>query len=190
MCGCGHTCLSHRFIPDDMTFDDRDPSSVASDADTLSHIPSQFVTSALQQSTVRLTWDETDPRRLSTTMKKYSKEEALDADLRDYLASSSSDSEFEEGNIPKAIGNGNGTDVKVLTEEERLERYKVMQSTVWVSVGSLKTTSLLDHTRPTRSIVPVKMPLKVPFVWRNRLCLLLSRVVYVILLLNVFMMSC
>lgn len=111
-----------------MTFDDRDPSSVASDTDTLSHVPSQFVTSALQQSTVRLTWDETDPRRLSTTMKKYSKEEALDANLREYLASSSSDSEFEERDIPEAIGNGNGdTDVRMLTEEEKLERYKVRE---------------------------------------------------------------
>ena len=111
-----------------MTFDDRNPSSVASDADTLSHVPSQFVTSALQQSIVRLTWDETDPRRLSTTMKKYSREEALDADLREYLASSSSDSEFEEGDILDSIGNGNGdNDGKVLTEEERLERYKVRE---------------------------------------------------------------
>ena len=108
-----------------MTFDDQEPSSVASDADTLSHVPSQFITSALQQSTVRLTWDETDPRRLSSTMKKYSKEEALEADLRDLLASSS-ESEFEEGSIHEAVGNGSGeTDRKVLTEEERLERYKV-----------------------------------------------------------------
>ena len=32
---------------------------------------SSFITSALQQSTVHLTWDATDHRRVKTTMRKY-----------------------------------------------------------------------------------------------------------------------
>ena len=109
--------VSCRFIPDDMTFDDRKPSSMASDsAHLVGYTPAQFVNTALQQSTVRLTWDETDKKRLSTTMKKYTREEAISADLRDYLASSSdSDSEIENGN-----GNQD-----CITEEDKLEKYKV-----------------------------------------------------------------
>ena len=106
-----------RFIPDNMTFDDRKPSSTASDsAHLVGYTPAQFVNTALQQSAVRLTWDETDRRRLSTTMKRYTREEAMSADLRDYLASSSdSGSEIENGN-----GNQD-----CFTEEDKLEKYKV-----------------------------------------------------------------
>ena len=113
-----HFKSSYRFIPDEMTFDDRKPISVATDsAHSVGYTPIHFVNSALQQSTVRLMWDETDAKRLSSMRKKYTKEEALNVDLRDYLASSSdSDSEFDE------IGNGNQ---ECFTEEERLEKYKV-----------------------------------------------------------------
>lgn len=88
-------------------------------------------------------------------MKKYSREEALDADLRDFLASSSSDSEFEEGNSCEAVGNGSGeTDRKILTEEERLERYKV-KKIEWTDANQLfedlfSQRLLLLHTRTLR----------------------------------------
>ena len=83
---------------------------------TLSYIFFRFITIALQQSTVRLTRDETDPRRVQTTMRNFSKEDILDMDFKAYLASSSddeSDREIEE------------TEVKE-TQESKIAKYKVM----------------------------------------------------------------
>jgi hypothetical protein len=76
----------------------------------------RFITTALQQSTVRLTWDETDPRRVQTTMKNFSKDDILDMDFKAYLASSSdekSDGEIEE------TGN------KKENEDRQIAKYKV-----------------------------------------------------------------
>ncbi|CAB3979337.1 Hypothetical predicted protein [Paramuricea clavata] len=91
--------LDLRFIPEDMTFD-REPTSQATEMPSAeSYEPSEFITTALQQSTVQLTWDETDPRRVQTTMKNFSKDDILDMDFKAYLASSSdeeSDGEIEE----------------------------------------------------------------------------------------------
>lgn len=70
----------------------------------------------MQQSTVRLTWDETDPRRVQTTMRNFSKDDILDMDFKAYLASSSgdeSDSENEE------------TEDKKETHDDRIAKYKV-----------------------------------------------------------------
>ncbi|XP_046859479.1 ESF1 homolog [Xenia sp. Carnegie-2017] len=80
-----------RFIPDHMTFE-RKPTSQATEMPSIeSYKPSEFITTALQQSTVRLTWDETDPRRVQTTMRNFSKDDLLDIDFKAYLASSSDD---------------------------------------------------------------------------------------------------
>ena len=40
---------------------------------------------ALQQSTVRLTWDESDPKRLQSTMKKFTQEDLEKMDFKNYL---------------------------------------------------------------------------------------------------------
>lgn len=83
--------LDLRFIPQDMVFE-HDPTSVATvlpSAET--YKPSEFITTALQQSTVRLTWDETDPKRIQTTMKNFSKDDLLEMDFKAYLASSASE---------------------------------------------------------------------------------------------------
>jgi hypothetical protein len=90
-----------RFVPDNVTFDDRDPSSEATEASlTKDYCPSEFLTTALQQSSVQLTWDETPPIRLQTTMKEYSKDSINDGDtvFSNYLASSSSDEEEDSKN--------------------------------------------------------------------------------------------
>ena len=83
---------------------------------TLSYNFFRFITTALQQSTVRLTWDETDPRRVQTTMRNFSKEDILDMDFKAYLASSSddeSDREIEETEIKESQGS-------------KIAKYKVM----------------------------------------------------------------
>ncbi|XP_028393448.1 ESF1 homolog [Dendronephthya gigantea] len=104
-----------RFIPEDMTFD-REPTSQATEMPSAeSYKPSEFITTALQQSSVRLTWDETDPHRVQTTMRNFSKDDILDMDFKAYLASSSdeeSDREIEE------------TGDKRETEDDKIAKYK------------------------------------------------------------------
>lgn len=57
-------CLA-RFVPDDVTFDDEPTDQVtAASADLNSYKPGEFVTAALRDSKVKLTWDQDDPERL------------------------------------------------------------------------------------------------------------------------------
>ena len=44
-----------------------------------------FLNTALQQSTVRLTWDEDDPKRLQNTMRKFTREDLENMDFKDYI---------------------------------------------------------------------------------------------------------
>lgn len=82
-----------RFIPDDMTFDEpREVANTLPSADSL-YEPEAFVTKALHQSKVECTWDETDRERVRVTRRKFDKEELESLDLKDYLASSSSEDE-------------------------------------------------------------------------------------------------
>jgi len=86
------TRLDLRFIPDEMTFDDTESHSIASENTVMGkYEPVTFHNTALQQSTVRLTWDETDPKRVQTMMRKLDAEEIENMDFKDYLASASED---------------------------------------------------------------------------------------------------
>ena len=79
-----------RFVPDDIIFDDKEPVAMATENSiSTDFTPSEFFTSALQQTKVNLTWDETDPSRLRTTMKKFDEDDLLNMDFGNYLASSS-----------------------------------------------------------------------------------------------------
>ena len=83
------------------------------------YLCSRFITTALQQSTVRLTWDETDPRRVQTTMRNFSKDDILDMDFQAYLASSSdedTDREIEESGDTKE------------NQDSKIAKYKVLMS--------------------------------------------------------------
>ncbi|EDO33365.1 predicted protein [Nematostella vectensis] len=101
--------LDLRFIPDDMEFEHEPTSSATEMPDLNTYKPPEFETTALHQSNVKLTWDETDANRLKTTMKKFSKGDIEAMDFKAYLASSSDDeeaasdagSEDEEANIIK-----------------------------------------------------------------------------------------
>lgn len=97
--------LDLRFVPDDVTFDDppRDTCTKIPE----SYKPVEFVTSALQSSKVKLTWDM-HPEEMSRkeAQKKVfggSRAEIEENDLNAYLASDTSDSEPEEqtGDAPK-----------------------------------------------------------------------------------------
>ena len=63
--------LDLRFIPDDMTFD-QEPKDVCDIVpDATQYQPQLFISSALQQAQVHLTWDETDRSRAETMQKLF-----------------------------------------------------------------------------------------------------------------------
>ena len=63
--------LDLRFIPDDMTFDQEPKDVCKTMPDAAQYEPRLFLTSALQQAVVHLTWDETDPSRMQTMQKLF-----------------------------------------------------------------------------------------------------------------------
>lgn len=111
--------LDLRYIPDDIEFN-HEPHSVATDLPAAgTYAVPDFYTTALHHSKVKLTWDETDPRRHRTTMRKFSKEDLLDMDFDAYLASSSDEEEAKEddGNLDEEQGSDED-------EERKINKYK------------------------------------------------------------------
>lgn len=97
------TRVDLRFIPNDTTFD-REPKSVA-DGSTLlkNYEPINYHNTALQQTTVRLTWDEVDTKRVQATMKKFTPEDIENMDFKDFLASESDEDDDEQGTDIKPV---------------------------------------------------------------------------------------
>ncbi|XP_015184806.1 PREDICTED: ESF1 homolog isoform X2 [Polistes dominula] len=94
---CTATRLDLRFIPDDMTFD-QEPREVCTELPEISkYQPRQFVTTALQQAKVQLTWDETNPDReeLANKLNSGKVNEINEKDLQAYLASGTSDDDTD-----------------------------------------------------------------------------------------------
>ncbi|XP_049576400.1 ESF1 homolog isoform X2 [Syngnathus scovelli] len=113
--------LDLRFIPDDMTFEDP-PKDVATDVNLATYTPKLFTSSASATSKVDLTWDETDPERVSALQRKFNKNELLDMDFRAYLASSSSESEDADAEEEKEDeGQQEG---KASKDQDQLEKYR------------------------------------------------------------------
>eukprot|EP00795_Rhopilema_esculentum_P013292 gene13292-4129_t len=114
------TRLDLRFVPDEMTFEDN-PTQIATEMPMLSNYQPTNNT-ALQQSTVRLTWDETDQKRLQMTMRKFDKDELMDMDFKAYLASSSEDENDEkEATVEE---NANVNDSAKNEEEDKIKKYR------------------------------------------------------------------
>lgn len=93
------TKIDLRFIPDDTTFDEDEPSDVCTELpDANSYTPRQFTTTALQQAKVDLTWDETavDRKELGDKLSSGKMEGISDKDLRSIVAYSSEEEEEEE----------------------------------------------------------------------------------------------
>jgi len=111
--------LDLRYIPDDMEFD-QEPHSVATElpASGLYKAP-EFSTTALHQTNVKLTWDETDPGRQRTTMRKFKKEDLLEMDFKAYLASSSDEDDPKEREENKNGDNDSSED-----EDKKIQKYK------------------------------------------------------------------
>lgn len=110
-----------RFIPDDVTFD-HEPTSVA-DKVPSEYKPRLFVTSALQQVKVDLTWDETDPKRREFFQKVFSDLDSVQDDIGDYLASASSESEEEIEKLEEEPD-------KPLKTKDRIAKYKELLKSI------------------------------------------------------------
>lgn len=108
--------LDLRYIPDDMEFDQK-PHSVATELPPVGmYTAPEFCTTALHQTNVKLTWDETDLGRQRATMRKFTKEDILEMDFNAYLASSSDEDEPEK--------NENGNHDLSDDEDKKIEKYK------------------------------------------------------------------
>lgn len=125
------TKIDLRFIPDDMTFDVEPKEICDKLPDLTKYKPRFFTTTALQQAKVDLTWDETNPERLelTTKLKKGKIDEITDADLQNYLASSTDEEEnAEEKEIDEIEENDNENSIEkyksLLQEIEEKERNK------------------------------------------------------------------
>ncbi|KAG0636475.1 hypothetical protein HOY80DRAFT_925687 [Tuber brumale] len=81
-----------RFIPDETSFEDDKPRDRCTEVPA-NYKPIDFSTDALQHSKVKLTWDEDDQQRKLATKRAFSQRDIEDMDLKDYLASSDSESE-------------------------------------------------------------------------------------------------
>ena len=81
---------------------------------------SRFSTTALHQTNVKLTWDETDPGRQRATMRKFKKEDLLEMDFNAYLASSSDEEDKKDGD-EKMNEDQESSD----NEDKKIDKYKV-----------------------------------------------------------------
>ncbi|XP_004932080.1 ESF1 homolog [Bombyx mori] len=114
------TRLDMRFIPDNVTFD-HEPREVCSKLpDLRKYKPRLFTTTALQQAKVELTWDATNPNR-TEIIKNALDGKIEDLDLKEYLASSSDESEDE--NQPKKIESNIQSDDD---NEDPIQKYKLL----------------------------------------------------------------
>lgn len=106
-----------RFVPDDVDFDDEPRDECTRLPDT--YKPVDFVTSALQSSKVKLTWDlhPEESTRKDSIKRAFtgSRADLEENDLRAYLASDSEGSDNEEGNKVATFG---GSDDEDSEEEE------------------------------------------------------------------------
>lgn len=91
------TCFDLRFIPDDMEFDKEFKDICTELPNNDVYKPNQFLSTALSEAEVALTWDETDKKRLETTTKNYNKKHEIKLeDFKDYLALSSEEEDDED----------------------------------------------------------------------------------------------
>ncbi|XP_033638368.1 ESF1 homolog [Asterias rubens] len=129
------TRLDLRFIPDSVTFE-KEPKDVATDMpDASLYKPIEFRTSALHQSRVELTWDETNHHRTVKTAEAFKKKSIEEMDVSAFLASSSDDNEeegdnwefdFEEKKEPEQNRETKEHVKKPLSEDQQIAKYRAL----------------------------------------------------------------
>ncbi|XP_037934381.1 ESF1 homolog [Teleopsis dalmanni] len=106
------TRIDLRFIPDNISFDDNEPSDVCTSLPDNTYIPRNFTTSALHEAKVNLTWDETavERREISEKLASSNLEDIQDKDIKKIVAISSSENDDDDSIIESNIKiNSNNT---------------------------------------------------------------------------------
>ncbi|KAM7346415.1 uncharacterized protein ACRADG_006361 isoform 1-T3 [Cochliomyia hominivorax] len=114
------TKVDLRYIPDDTTFDEDEPTDVCTELpDANSYQPRQFTTTALQQAKVDLTWDETavERKELGDKLSSGKLDGISDKDLRKIVAYSSEEEGDDEGEEE-------GEEEEVINEDKNKEKNK------------------------------------------------------------------
>lgn len=118
--------LDLRFVPDDVEFNADD---IKAECDTMPDLASytapQFINTALQQTTVKFTWDETDSKRQMKLQRAYTKEELEKDDLEAYLASET-DSDEDDEECNQAFATSDSVSVVTANSEARINKYKML----------------------------------------------------------------
>jgi len=115
--------LDLRFVPDDIEFSQEDiKAECCSLPDPTKYKAPQFINSALQQTTVNFTWDETDNKRQEKLRRAYTQEELEKDDLAAYLASET------ESECKSDLDDDVNDAVSVVTtnSENRINKYKTL----------------------------------------------------------------
>ncbi|XP_068141375.1 ESF1 homolog [Drosophila tropicalis] len=129
------TRMDLRFIPDDTTFDEDEPTQECNEMpDSSSYKPRQFTTTALQQAKVDLTWDETNLERkeLGDKLSSGKVDKLNDKELRQIVnySSEEDDDDDDEVELHKDIVSQPEENVqkpeekKKLSKKERIEKYR------------------------------------------------------------------
>lgn len=122
------TKLDLRFIPDDMEFTE-EPRSMCTEMPA-AYDPTLFVSSALAQSKVNLTWDETDQDRIKVTMRNPAQigkktDDVNEEDFKAFLASSSEEEADDDEDKPVAsVDNNEDNDDDDDNEENQIQKYR------------------------------------------------------------------
>lgn len=112
--------LDFRFIPDEVEFDDEDMKSICDKVpDLTNYAAPNFINTALQQTTAKFTWDETDVKRQEKLRKAHTKEELDRDDLEAYLGSET-ESDEEEAAFDDSMS------VVTANSEARINKYKML----------------------------------------------------------------
>lgn len=115
------TTLDIRYVPEEMDFDDvKLKEECTSMPNSTSYKAPNFINTALQQSEVTLTWDETDHKRQSAFDRAFDKDH--EDDLKAYLASSSDEEEEEDETVNLIDDN--------MKADEKINKYKDLLSSL------------------------------------------------------------
>ncbi|KAL3267297.1 hypothetical protein HHI36_011428 [Cryptolaemus montrouzieri] len=150
------TKMDLRFIPDDMTFED-EPKEVCDKLPEMKNYqPRFFITTALQQAKVNLTWDETNPDRIEITEKiNNGKLEDIDkTELQNFLALTDEDSDEEDDGENSDVGK----------DENPIEKYKALLEEIEVKEKEkenkdiqMEVTWGLQHEKKSQELVKKKL---------------------------------
>ena len=109
-----------RFVDDETEFSEEDVKESCLEApDPLTFKPNLFITTALNQTKVECTWDETSRDRLAITMKKYTEDELKSLNLNNLIATSSDEDSDDDDDAENGNKSSAGANNKASVEKEK-----------------------------------------------------------------------